>query len=992
MTPNVYLQFRDGLTYQPKQVNPDLVTQIAWDYQEQGGLAQIAATLAVSWETTGIAAGDYMEAWVLGETVPRARGIVSTPERHLDLKETQTLIAFGRMADMDKTLDYKVIFHPSGSPQDLSYYAAELLSDYQKRKAVGSAFAPVLDIDVQVTGSNLESLTLAPGSVRSGMDQLYAQAGGNVVWGWDVHPVTGNDRFYLRPRTYAVGAQFFVGQNVKLLTSPSELVPVTNAVYLKGGPAKYPNLITNASFEQPTNPSSDSGSLLLNGGFELPSNSTSTGGDTSIQSWTGSGSITRNTHDASTNHNASPHSGQWYLLLDSTGKSASQEVTVSQNTPYVATIFARAENGLHLPAGLMTITGRDASDNVTETPVGGVLALAPQSATWTGGAASSVVGSDSLQTSVVFTNPSTVKARVSLTCTSSAGAGFGLCLDDVTFGPAGAVGQYGWSTHLQNPGSAANAFNWILWACKAAAWDGAYGVRASVTANFANKPVIAVAGNDNSGDSRFHFAPGSQQSLVCGFFVRMTPGMNSAAGAVRAEYREWAGDGHETQHVYNPGDPWSTTNVPNDGQWHLVTVSISAHGDAASATIQAAFGASGVYDIDGFFARDAAAVVTAAQEPQAANYLRGADFERYVTAEAVCTSGSAADVAAAASYSTWSRREAALTNDQIVDWTADAQSYLQAWFQRSAVLLSRPRVELTGQFAPIPLPGDGTQIAVSGTGADIPAQWCSHAAFVFRQASLDVTLDLSNERPTWAKLLKAAQASGGSASSSFGAGAGSSVGAPSGAGQTGASTPAQQLAPTGVTAGTYTNATVQVNANGQVVSASSGAAPAVTAPVPLWRGRGYAGGISGTATHLDHTYFDGANLPSGKTVRKWTQAGWPGGSLFLQTTIPLVQWLRLGLTNPTGAAITAGWWVPTLDNGLRIVWNGTDLVNKATADSPGYDLAGTFSVAAGQSALLEVFWYNADDGNYSDSTNPGILALYLDALDQAGMTFYDAGA
>lgn len=776
LTPDVYLQIRDGQTYGPKLLDPSCVLDVTWDYQEQGGLAQISATLAVSWETTSVLPGDYMEVWVLGETVPRARGIVSTPERRLDLKETNTLLAFGRMADMDKVLDYKVIFHPSGSSQDLSYYAAELLSDYQQRKAVGSAASPPLDIDIQVTGSSMESLTLPPGSVRSGFDQLYAQAGGNVVWGWDIHPVTGNDRCYLRLRQSIVGSQFFVGGNVRLVTAPAELVPVTNAVYFKGGPAKYPNLLTNASFEQPTNPSADSGSLLQDSGFEM-----------GLSAWSLSGGASRNQHDPGTSHNASAHSGDWYLLLDGTNEKATQDVPVTVGTAYLATVFARAENGQHLPTGLLTITGISSSGSVTETPTGGslaggILAIAPQSVTWTGGAASSVVGSDALQTSVVFTNPATVKARITLSCTATSGAGFGLCLDDATFGPVGGVGQYGWSTHLQNAGSAANAFNWIIWACKAAAWDGAYGIRASITANFSNKPVLAVAGNDSSGDSRFHFKPSSQQSLNCGFFARMTPGQNTSAGAVRVAYREWAGDGHETQSQFSPsGSTWAA-NVPNDGLWHLVMVSVSAHGDASTATMQAEFGASGVYDLDGFFVRDAAAPITAAQDPLTANYLRGADFERYVTAESVCISGSAADAAATASAQTWGRREAALTNDQVIDWTPDAQGYLQAWFQRNAVLLQRPKVELIGETRQVVLPGDGLQVAISGTGKDLTPQWCSHASYKFSKSSLDVSLDLSNERPTLAKMLKAGQASGGSASSS--------VGAPSGGGQTAATTPA----------------------------------------------------------------------------------------------------------------------------------------------------------------------------------------------------------
>lgn len=745
-------------------VNPDETLSLAWEIIEAGGTGQITVEMAhayddLAWPVQG---DDSVEIWVLGtgETVPRCRGAIGHYDKTLDKVEKYLLTAYGRMEDMNHVVFDRILLVPGGA--DLSYFASQIADDYAQRRP-GLRFVR----DIQPCGISLERLDQSNTIARSSMDNLQAQAGGNIVWGWDIDPQTGLDRFYFRPKTEVVGSQFFVGGSVKLISSPSELQNIVNGIKMQGGPAKYPQLLTNPSFEVPSLPDAATGSLLANGGFENgthgsidPNNGDSAGGNQDILGWSEAGGATRNTHDPGTNHNASAHGGSWYVILDQAGKEVYQEVPVTPlSVTYAASLFCAREKGSFAAQGMLIVEGRSASGAVLETYS---LPLQPASTAWTGGQPTTTLSSDGLSLNVKFLNSVTTKARIRIVAgTNGQGIGGntqGLVLDDVTFADVTAVGQTGWSTHLQNPGNSANQFASVDWGCRAAAWDGFYGLRVNVVADPNDKPAIAPAPGDQTSGNGFHFKPAPQQSLRVGFRVRMSPGLATGPGLVTAEYREWASDGHETQHQYSPNTP-----VPNDGQWHFVWMTVSAHGDVDTATTQATLAASGWYDFDGFTARDSQAGEGAdpADPLGARTFLRGRDFETYVTAEQVCPAGSDA----ANSFSIYGRQEDVVKNDQIVDWNADAVQWVIAEFGRIAVPLDRPQVSLDHEPSQIPTPALGRQVRVSGTARDV-LDWCAKAAYTWAKMKLSVLLDLDSTRPTMAKLLLNIGASGGGGSAS----------------------------------------------------------------------------------------------------------------------------------------------------------------------------------------------------------------------------------
>lgn len=201
--------------------NPKLVLSgVTWSYVERGGAEMATIPIAVPFEQIPVANGDFIEIWALndGSTVPRWRGVCNVPERILGTKEEHVITAYGRMEDMSHVVLNKIITHPATldsqstltAGADLCIYAADIHADYVAAlKQSNAAYQPWLsfttDFASQATpsglvGINLVQLSAILVTARAAMDALADQGGSNIVWGWDIDPVTGVDRFYMRPR------------------------------------------------------------------------------------------------------------------------------------------------------------------------------------------------------------------------------------------------------------------------------------------------------------------------------------------------------------------------------------------------------------------------------------------------------------------------------------------------------------------------------------------------------------------------------------------------------------------------------------------------------------------------------------------------------------------------------------------------------------------------------------------------------------------------
>jgi hypothetical protein len=177
--------------------------------------------------------------------------------------------------------------------------------------------------------------------------------------------------------------------------------------------------------------------------------------------------------------------------------------------------------------------------------------------------------------------------------------------------------------------------------------------------------------------------------------------------------------------------------------------------------------------------------------------------------------------------------------------------------------------------------------------------------------------------------------------------------------------------------------------SGVLASSLISAVAGLAKPI-YYRAKGYVEGF-GNSTALDQTYFQGgANFPSGATQMAFLISAEPDGSLIRDfTQVPIALWLKMGLTNNTGATITVPFWIPRADDYIAYRWNGGSITAFPLSGASGVQNAfGSISILTGQSGLFEIFYYNESDG--SGSPNPGNCQFIWSPLLN-GLTWYDPG-
>lgn len=115
-------------------------------------------------------------------------------------------------------------------------------------------------------------------------------------------------------------------------------------------------------------------------------------------------------------------------------------------------------------------------------------------------------------------------------------------------------------------------------------------------------------------------------------------------------------------------------------------------------------------------------------------------------------------------------------------------------------------------------------------------------------------------------------------------------------------------------------------------------------------------------------------------------SGAAGDLRFETPGLALNAYWSMKLKNVGAAAVTVNWSVPAVDNFASGAWNGASLFSLTNS---GTTTGGTFSIAAGSTGLLELFYANTNNGNYNTS-NQGTLWFLMDALLKAGVQFVDA--
>jgi hypothetical protein len=291
LTPELDIRFY-GANGKRKMLPSDWVVSIEWETGERGGF--LSGTLKVQ------------APYGMGST----QSFLTVEVEHIDVRLWGILLyrGFVRISQSDTTgtdqTDSPTLYgmieilngylvrrhYCYAVPVSPDVLFADLVNDYVKR----SGRQPNIVIDVAGVSSMgllIQQFDATGKSFPQALNDLCDLFPQRLIWGCDVDG-SGTDRIYLRPRVSTVKYKFAVGRDVQALLYPRDATQVTNRLVVTGasldGSGYPPNLCPNGSFEDCAIPGEMTSNLLQNPSFDLdnagtrPGNGWQTQGDPSV--------------------------------------------------------------------------------------------------------------------------------------------------------------------------------------------------------------------------------------------------------------------------------------------------------------------------------------------------------------------------------------------------------------------------------------------------------------------------------------------------------------------------------------------------------------------------------------------------------------------------------------------------------------------------------------------------------------------------------------
>lgn len=235
----------------------DEVDSVTWEHLALGGFGECSVSFKETFATAlGVAAGDRIEVWVQGSL--RYRGFIGVRESNVDLADKKTLVAYGLAERMNSIWANKHYLSQAG--MDASAWAQYLWQDWVQ------PCLPTSGTRLVTCPTTIYDLTAAD-TAREAFDKLIEASGDDCVWGWEVDAL-GQDQLFVIPRGTAAKYKFVVGGNVKGFSYPEDHSDVVNRVHVFGAQSKWPNLLTNPSFDDLTWANEVDGNMIGNESFE----------------------------------------------------------------------------------------------------------------------------------------------------------------------------------------------------------------------------------------------------------------------------------------------------------------------------------------------------------------------------------------------------------------------------------------------------------------------------------------------------------------------------------------------------------------------------------------------------------------------------------------------------------------------------------------------------------------------------------------------------
>jgi hypothetical protein len=673
-----------------KRLPADWVNRLDFTLSERGGCLEGTVSLDVDWADLTLDGTERLDIWLWGQIL--YRGWIRTRQRELSGSGKATLTAYGLMERLNGYLVRRCSCY--GGATNFETIFLDLVAEYVTRS--GRLPDLVIDTDgVEALGLTATEFCAKGKPFPEAMNQLCDLAPNRLIWGCDVTE-DGEDRLYLRPRATTATQVYSVGDRITGFVYPPDATEVVNKIYVTGGKAERPNLLTNGSFEDCVAPG-EATSLLLNGDFEIND------GDNDADDWTRSGDPTLTSVS---------RSGDWAFYLDN---NPFADETLSQ------TVDIGSVSGLTASFWYKTATG-----GVNKFKVKIELLNSSSTVLYSSESAEQDAAADDYWHQFTYAYPSwpadplIAKARVSIKCTVCTDDTKGFIVDDVSLYPP-EVAVEGWKVGQANDGSF-SLLQWINRDPSPLPVHGGNKVKAAAVLGSGGYVEIAVTEDARVDVKKAH-----------PYVIRFGAQASGGTGIVRVGSRFYDEDG-TLQTTLESGNISLTS-----GLWFEASYAITTGEETA--TMEPFLR---LYTNGRTYYIDAAGLFEGTSPPS--GYYVGENFEGVKSVEEFSSLEIGTD--AVNSMDDWGEREAEVTVDGVRSFTA-LGDYAVDFFKANAVPKVRGRLTLSD--AQKPLRFDGQVRIVNLPNAPAPMN-VARAKYTVA-SSITIDADLNDERPDLALLL-----------------------------------------------------------------------------------------------------------------------------------------------------------------------------------------------------------------------------------------------
>lgn len=319
-------------------------------------------------ELTGLQHGHKVQVWVSG--LCRYEGYLSEFTRSLSAPDVLNVSGYGLWRAVKDIQTDRMYVRTSDT--DLGEIIAQICSDYV------IPLYPNLEVEIDNFDFTVQTLDGRNRTVGDLFDTALKIATSRAVFGIDRNPATGAARLYLRKIDTTTPDHIIYQRSqrkyaVTVLDSREDTGDLVNRLRILGSSPKFPNLLTNSSFEQlKTSSLSEDSNLLFLPSFEASDS-------LNDAFWDREGGADYKTGGLS---EGNAFSGRSMMETDGSGEAFSQTLNVGSAKPghtYVFGAYVKRESSAVSSTGEITLDWLDTDDNVIDTES---LTVDPDSVIW----------------------------------------------------------------------------------------------------------------------------------------------------------------------------------------------------------------------------------------------------------------------------------------------------------------------------------------------------------------------------------------------------------------------------------------------------------------------------------------------------------------------------------------------------------------------------------------------------------------------------------